>query len=59
MLPDPIKIVVYPTRIANMVHYLTHGRTLNPILTDEAAFNDLWATLRKSVGQKPIWTLKK
>lgn len=30
--------VVYPTRIANVVHYLTHGRTLNPVLVNEDKF---------------------
>ena len=59
MLPDPIKLVAYPTRVANVVNYLTHGRTLNPILTDETAFYDLLAKLKKQANQKPNWTFKK
>ncbi len=53
MLPYPIKLVVYPTRIANFVHYLTHGRTLNPISTNEAAFDNLLAKLKKQAGKQP------
>lgn len=55
MLPEPIPFVIQPNRIANVVHYLTHGRTLNPIITDEAAFYDLLAKLKKQAGQKPSW----
>lgn len=53
MLPEPIKFVVYPTRTANVVHYLTHGRTLNPILTDAPTFDNLLAKLKKQAGQQP------
>lgn len=59
MLPEPMSLVIQPTRIADVVHYLTHGRTLNPILTDEAAFYDLLAKLKKQAGQQPTWKIRK
>ena len=32
--------VVYPTRIANFVHYLTHGKTINPVKVNEDKFQE-------------------
>ena len=43
---DPVFFVVMPTRIANMVHYLTHGRTLPNIIPDKEAFERAVATLQ-------------
>ena len=59
MLPEPMSLVIQPTRIANVVHYLTHGRTLRQIITDETAFYDLLAKLKKQANQKPVWTVRK
>ncbi len=59
MLPELISLVIQPTRIANVVHYLTHGLTLNPIITNEPAFDNLLAKLKKQAGQQPKWVVKK
>lgn len=59
MLPEPMSLVIQPTRIANVVHYLTHGRTLRQIITDETAFYDLLAKLKKQAGQQPTWKIRK
>jgi hypothetical protein len=59
MLPEPMSFVIQTTRIAHVVHYLTHGRTINQIITDETAFYDLLAKLRKQAGQQPKWVVKK
>jgi len=48
-----MSLVIQPTRIANVVHYLTHGRTLNPIITNEPAFDNLLAKLKKQAGKQP------
>lgn len=32
--------VTYPTRVANMVHYLTYGKTLNPVRVNEDKFQE-------------------
>ena len=32
--------VVYPTRIANAVSYLTHGKTINPVRVNEDKFQE-------------------
>jgi hypothetical protein len=53
MLPELMSLVIQPTRIANVVHYLTHGRTLNPIITNELAFDNLLAKLKKQAGKQP------
>ncbi len=59
MLPELISLVIQPTRIANVVHYLTHGLTLNPIITNEPAFDNLLAKLKKQAGKQPKWVVKK
>ena len=59
MLSEPMSFVIQPTRIANVVHYLTHGRTLNPIITNEPAFDNLLAKLKKQAGQQPTWKIRK
>ena len=44
--------VVYPTRIANVVHYLTHGKTMNPILTNPDEFDRLQQWIQKTLSKK-------
>lgn len=44
--------VVHPTRIANMVHYLTHGKTINPILVNSNEFDRLEQWIQKTLIKK-------
>ena len=39
--------VVYPTRVANMVHYLTHGKTINPVRVNEDKLQEFLKYLEK------------
>jgi len=39
--------VVYPTRVANMVHYLTHGKTINPVRVNEDKLQEFLKCLEK------------
>lgn len=59
MLPEPIRFVIQPNRIANVVHYLTHGRTLNTIILNQDVLDALLAKLKEQAGQQPNWTLRK
>lgn len=43
---DPVFFVVMPTRIANMVHYLTHGRLIPQIILNQEAFERAVAILQ-------------
>lgn len=59
MLPEPISLVIQPTRIANVVHYLTHGRTINQIILNQDVLDALLAKLKKQAGQQPTWKIRK
>ena len=58
MLPVTPSFVVYPTRIANVVHYLSHGKTMSPILTNPDEFDRLKQWIQKSLSKKsnPKWS---
>ena len=43
---DPRMFVVMPTRIANVVHYLTHGRLIPQVILNQEAFERAVATLQ-------------
>lgn len=43
---DPRMFVVSPTRIANVVHYLTHGRLIPQVILNQEAFERAVATLQ-------------
>lgn len=43
---DPRMFVVNPTRIANVVHYLTHGRLIPQVILNQEAFERAVATLQ-------------
>lgn len=45
--------VVYPTRVANMVHYLTHGKTINPVRVNEDKLQEFLKCLEKK-SKKPL-----
>lgn len=59
MLPITSSFVVYPTRIANVVHYLTHGKTINPILINPEEFDRLQQWIQKSLSKKSEATWSK
>lgn len=59
MLPIIPSFVVYPTRIANVVHYLTHGKTINPILINLDEFDRLQQWIQKSLSKKSEATWSK
>lgn len=44
--------VVYPTRIANVVHYLTHGRTISPIKVNPDEFDRLVQWIQQSLSKE-------
>lgn len=46
MYLDPIMFVIMPNRVANVVHYLTHGRTIPQIITNKEAFERAVANLQ-------------
>ena len=46
MYLDPRMFVVNPTRIANVVHYLTHGRLIPQVILNQEAFERAVATLQ-------------
>ena len=46
MLPNPVAFLAMPTRIANVVHYLSHGRTLPQIILNQEAFERAVANLQ-------------
>lgn len=46
MYLDPRMFVIMPTRIANVVHYLSHGRTIPQIILNQEAFERAVATLQ-------------
>lgn len=43
---DPRMFVVMPTRIANVVHYLTYGRLIPQVVLNQEAFERAVATLQ-------------
>lgn len=59
MLPITPSFVVYPTRIANVVHYLTHGKTINPILINPKEFDRFQQWIQKSLSKKSEATWSK
>lgn len=59
MLPITSSFVVYPTRIANVVHYLTYGKTINPILINPGEFDRLQQWIQKSLSKKSEATWSK
>lgn len=59
MLPITSSFVVYPTRIANVVHYLIHGKTINPILINPDEFDRLQQWIQKFLSKKSEATWSK
>ena len=56
MLPITPDFVVYPTRIANVVHYLIHGRTLNPVILNEDKFQQLLNSFETKKRAGTTWS---
>lgn len=48
--------VTYPTRVANMVHYLTYGKTLNPVVINLDKLEGLLKYLATQPNKGANWS---
>lgn len=58
MLPITPSFVVYPTRIANVVHYLSHGKTMNPVIVNQDKFKQYLEYLETKKIAGHTWVKK-
>ena len=56
MLPVTPSFVVYPTRIANVVHYLSHGKTMNPVIVNQDKFKQYLEYLETKKRADTLWS---